>query len=303
MACVLDAPIGALLLYCLPHDVKEVNGVKEGSGSRAGVGEEKGERQEEEGRKGKGKGKGKGKVEGYKKEQIKGIRIRVNDENKSPNTSRKQGEKTNTAHTAQSAIPFCVVDVRWLLQLNESNKNTTEVKNKEIDNEFRGASLWNERYNTSGINESKYEKGKKEVEWGAPTTTSKKEEVIDRIEFIACAMVVVTKTYVTSRTVRQRTFSADIVRHSDSALKSPRSPPNSNNTKSLNQQQIVMFTDQMNGRPPYGVHRHDDSSRGSVGHNLKGEEGGEGEVEGKEDVKEDTRLCAGTVYIINLQGE
>ena len=302
MACVLDAPIGALLLYCLPHDVKEeVNRVKEGSGLRAGVGEEKGERQEEEGR--KGEGKGKEKVEGYKKEQIKGNQIRVNDENKCPNKSRKRGGKTNTAHTAQSAIPFCVVDIRWLLQLNESNKNTTEVKSKEIESEFRGASLWNERYNPSGLNESKYEKGKKEVEWGAPTTTSKKEEVIDRIQFIACAMVVLTKTYVTSRTVRQRTFSVDIVRHSDSALKSPRSPPNSNNTKSLNQQQIVLFPDQINGRPPYGVHRHDDSLRGSLGHILKGEEGAEGEVEGKEDVKEDTRLCAGTVYIINLQGE
>ena len=291
VACVLDVSIGALLLYCLPHDSKqEMNGMIEGNGDRKGMEEEKGDRQEEEGRKRKGKGK----VD--KKEQRERRQSPIGNNSKSPNKSRKQGKtntSTSTAHTVQSVIPFCVIDIRWLLQLNEHRKNTTEVKNKEWDGEFRGASLWNERRNSLGINESKYEKGKKHVEWGAPSTTSKKEEVIDRVHFIACAMVVITKTYVTTRTVRQRMFS-DIVRYSDSTIGSPRSP----DSKSLNQQQNTLFSGQINGRLSDGVYRHDDSLRGFVGHNLRGDEGG-----GEEDVKEDTRLCAGTVYIVNLQGE
>jgi hypothetical protein len=302
---VLDIPLGALFLYYLPHTVEGCTGRE--------IGEE--QRSSQEGHRSASKHTAATSDQhGTASEGKRGDTHRDTNRNRD-----KDRDKEFSAETAQTVLPFCVLDIRWLLQLNEQyGKEESKVRDTTGEEDYKGNGSRLEKKTGLGYGKSMNEDDARSI-----STTSRKEEVLDSIQFLQNSVVIITKTHTVLRTVRHaRPSTADISSHHGSS----HSPHFNANTSS--------------SRGEVGVHRQAGKEAGkvvvrevkkevgiAVGKSrqiveeavsgLSGKiEGDESTEEGvtrsvsrldvrevREEVKEEVKLVGGTVYTCALFGE
>ena len=213
---VLDIPLGALLLYYLPHTVEGCTGREIGEEQRV-----KGSSQE-------------GHRSAYKHTAATSDQHGSTSDGKRGDTHRvtdidrdkdRDKDKELSAETAQTVLPFCVLDIRWLLQLNEQyGTDESKVRDTTGEEDYKGNGSRLEKKTGLG-----YGKSMNEDDAYSISTTSRKEEVLDSIQFLQHSVVIITKTHTVLRTVRHaRPSTADINSHHDS----PHSPHFNANTSS-----------------------------------------------------------------------
>jgi hypothetical protein len=237
---VLDIPLGALLLYYLPHTVEGCTGREIGEEQRVkGCGQE-GHRSAykhtaassgqhgstSEGKRGdKSRVTNRDRVLEIDKEGGKDRdRHMEGDRDRERDKDRDDG-KEFSAETAQTVLPFCVLDIRWLLQLNEQyGKEESKVRDTTGEEDYKGNGSRLEKKTGLGYGKSMNEDDARSI-----STTSRKEEVLDSIQFLQNSVVIITKTHTVLRTVRHaRPSTTDINSHHDS----PHSPHFNANTSS-----------------------------------------------------------------------
>ena len=180
---VLDAPLGALLLYYLPNT--------------------KVQEEEEEEKIGKGKniviaiGKGKGKEEMGTYQKAKRGRER---EIGRGSEREREGEVTDDMNYEQTTA-FCVIDLVWLLQLKE---RCTSLDNcNDSNNNYNGNARNTqnrpigpvERLNSPNKIENRKGKSNEKTAKDYYNTTMKKRETVDRVFFLKNTLVVITKSF------------------------------------------------------------------------------------------------------------
>jgi hypothetical protein len=208
---VLDIPLGALLLYYLPHTVEGCTGRE--------IGEE--QRSSQEGHRSASKHTAATSDQhGTASEGKRGDTHRDTNRNRD-----KDRDKEFSAETAQTVLPFCVLDIRWLLQLNEQyGKEESKVRDTTGEEDYKGNGSRLEKKTGLGYGKSMNEDDARSI-----STTSRKEEVLDSIQFLQNSVVIITKTHTVLRTVRHaRPSTTDINSHHDS----PHSPHFNANTSS-----------------------------------------------------------------------
>ena len=148
------------------------------------------------------------------------------DSHRDTNRDRdRDKDKEFSAETAQTVLPFCVLDIRWLLQLNEQyGTDESKVRDTTGEEDYRGTGSRLEKKTGLGYGKSMNEDDARSI-----STTSRKEEVLDSIQFLQNSVVIITKTHTVLRTVRHaRPSTADVSSHHDS----PHSPHFNANTSS-----------------------------------------------------------------------
>jgi hypothetical protein len=294
---VLDVPLGALLLYYLPHTMQG------STGRETGIGEEQGS-----------KGSSQGQRSAHR-HNTPSSRHDSSDEGKRGDTdierNRDRGrERDSSVETAQVALPFCVVDVRWLLQLNEQS-NSEESKGRETMNEedLQGTSSRLGKKMSLAFGKGKNEDDTRSVY----STTSRKEEVLDSMQFLQNSVVIITKTYSKTRTVKHsRSTSMDAKRYHDF----PHLPADVNNRRMEVGGWVgnrVRKDAGEEAQKEVGNNRRtpDDTISGFSGKIERDDVTDEDvsrtasrldEEEVKEEVKEEIKLVGGTIYTCTLLG-
>jgi hypothetical protein len=195
---VLDIPLGALLLYYLPHIAEGSTGREKGRGGEQGP-MPKGSRQE---------------LSSVYRHTKPSSRHDSADEGKRGDRHRERDrdrDRDSSQETAQVAFPFCAVDVRWLLQLNEeSSTEESKVRDAVNEEDFKGIGSRLDKKTSLGFGKGKNEDSTQSIY----STTSRKEEVLDSIQFLQNSVVMITKTNSKIRTVkRTRSSSTDVSSH------------------------------------------------------------------------------------------
>jgi hypothetical protein len=282
---VLDIPLGALLLYYLPHTAER------------STGREIGEKQS-------AKGRGQDKSSAYKHT------AGTSGQHDSASEG-KRGDRDididNSTETAQIASPFCVVDIRWLLQLNEQyGTEESNVREHMSEEDIKGTFNRLEKKTSLGFGKSKNDDDARYLY----STTSRKKEVLDSMQFLQNSVVIITKTHMKTRTVR-RTRSSSI------NVKNPQDSPHF--AADPNNRGI-----EAGGQVRKGVQKVVDREEGKSRPTAdKAVSGLSGKIEGdevsdedesrrasrlededvKEEVTEEVKLVGGTIYTCSILGK
>lgn len=188
VACVLDAPLGALMLYYLPHSLAQEGGeemVKGKEVERVHVKVKEMER-----------------VKEIEKLNVKGrVRVGVEGIRGKEEEGEEEGENDETKH--EKVLPFCVIDLVWLLQLKDrdstSDNNTNNNNNSRNSNNNSNAqnSTINlpKRLNSPNKTENQKSKLNGKSANRHYNTTIKIKETVDRAFFLKNTLIVITKTF------------------------------------------------------------------------------------------------------------
>ena len=190
VACVLDAPLGALLLYYLPHSLVQEEGeerVKEMM-----------KEEEEERVKEKEKEEEKERVKEIKKLNVKArVRLGVDGMRGEADEGEEDGEH-ESKH--EKVLPFCVIDLVWLLQLKDrdsTSDNSTSSSNLNINSNNNAQNSTNniiKRLNSPNMPEIQEGKLNEKSANYHYNTTIKIKETVDRAFFMKNTLIVITKT-------------------------------------------------------------------------------------------------------------
>jgi hypothetical protein len=196
VACVLDAPLGALLLYYLPHSFVQEDGEEMVKGKGGEMVKEKEEVRVQV------KEKEKERVKEIEKLNVK-RRVSVTVEG-IRGTEEVREEKGENESKHENVLPFCVIDLVWLLQLkdgdstsDDNNNNNTNSNNMNVkSNSNAQNSTINLIKRLNSPNKSEFRKSKLNEKSANHhyNTTIKIKETVDRAFFLKNTLIVITKT-------------------------------------------------------------------------------------------------------------
>jgi hypothetical protein len=292
-AGVLDIPLGALLLYYLPHIAERSTGRE--------TGRETGEEQ-------RAKGRGQGHSSSYKHSAGTLGQHDSSSEGKRGDIERdSDSDRDSSVETAQIASPFCMVDIRWLLQLNEHySTEESNVGENMCEEDVKGTGNRLEKKTNVGIGKGKNEDDARDV----CSTTSRKKEVLHSIHCLQNSVVIITKTLLKIRTVRQ-------TRSAQRQLKSPQDSPlfaaKPNNGRTDAGGRVGKVVLKKVEKEVEKSRRTADKAISSLSGKIMGDDIPDEDVsrrayrledeEVKEEVLEEVKLIASTIYTCSILGE
>jgi hypothetical protein len=284
---VLDIPLGALLLYYLPHTAVRSTGGETGEQQRA-------------------EGRGQGKSSAYKSSAYKQTAGTSGQHDSYSEGKRGDRDIDISTETAQIASPFCVVDIRWLLQLNEQyGIEESKVRENMSEEDIKGTFNRLEKKTSLG-----FEKGKNEDDTRyLYSTTSRKKEVLDSMQFLQNSVVIIAKTHMKTRTVRRtRSSSINVKSHQDS----PHFAADPNNRRIEAGGQMRKGAQKVVEREVVKSRRTVDKAVGGLSGKIEGDEVPDDvsrkaprleDEDVKEEVTEEVKLVGGTIYTCSILGK